>query len=226
MFHTNLHLPRSLVHLVIFVPSTTAKRILFLNHMNKKVIGGKHNVLINSMDASAPNPSGLVLCNPFKWDILWFILIKNLVICVPTTLAKQILFLNHMNKKVVGGKHNILVHYVDVCAPNLFVVVLCNTFKWDILWFILIKNLVIFVPTTIEKQILFLNHRNKKVVEGKHNFLVHYVDVCAPNLFSVVLCNPFIWDILWFIFVKNLVNLCAYHNSKTSSIPTPHGQKS
>ena len=56
-------------------------------------------------------------------------LIKNLVICVPTTLAKQILFLNHMDRKVVGGKHNVLVHYVDVCAPDSSSVVFCNPFK-------------------------------------------------------------------------------------------------
>ena len=90
--------------------------------MNKKVVGGKHNVLINyMMDASALNSSGAVLCNPFKWDILWFILIENLVICVPTTLAKLILFHNHPNKKVVGGKQNLLLlHYVDASAINLF----------------------------------------------------------------------------------------------------------
>ena len=56
-------------------------------------------------------------------------LIKNLVICVPTTLAKRILFLNHMNKKVVGGKHNVLVDYVDASAPDPSGVVLCNPFK-------------------------------------------------------------------------------------------------
>ena len=66
------------------------------------------------------HPSGVVLCNHFKWDILWFISIKNhvIIICVPTTLAKRIFFGNHMNKKVVGGKHNVLVHYVDVYAPT------------------------------------------------------------------------------------------------------------
>ena len=53
-------------NLVIFVPTTLAKRILFLNHMDKNVVGGNHNVLINFMDASAPNPSGLVRCNTFK----------------------------------------------------------------------------------------------------------------------------------------------------------------
>ena len=32
------------------------------------------------MDASAPNPSDAVLCNPFKWDILLFILFENHVV--------------------------------------------------------------------------------------------------------------------------------------------------
>ena len=32
-----------------------------------------HNVLVHLVDASAPNPFGVVLCNPFKWDILLFI---------------------------------------------------------------------------------------------------------------------------------------------------------
>ena len=55
----------------------------------------------------------------------------------------------------------------------------------------LIKNLVIFVRATTVKQILFLNHVNSKVVEGKHNALVSYVDVCAPEPAGVVLWNPF-----------------------------------
>ena len=58
---------------------------------------------------------------------------QNLVIYVPTTLAKQILFCNHMNRKVVGGKCNVLIHYIDPSTLNLSSVVLWNTFKWDIL---------------------------------------------------------------------------------------------
>jgi hypothetical protein len=50
----------------------------------------------------------------------------HLVICVPTTLAKQILFLSHMSRKVVGGNYNVLVHYVNFCAPDSSGVVLCN----------------------------------------------------------------------------------------------------
>ena len=56
-------------------------------------------------------------------------LIKNLVFCVPATKVKLILFLNHRNKKVVGDKHNVLVHYVNVCAPDPAGVVLWNPFK-------------------------------------------------------------------------------------------------
>ena len=56
-------------------------------------------------------------------------LIKNLVICVPTTLAKQILIRNQMSKKVVGGKHNVLPHYADASVPKPSVVFRCNTFK-------------------------------------------------------------------------------------------------
>ena len=94
------------------------------------------------IDASAPNPSGVVLCNPFKWDILLFIiLIKNhVVVCVPSTTAKWITFCNHKNRKVVGDKHNVLVSYVDASAPSLSVFVLCNLFKWDILLFISDQN--------------------------------------------------------------------------------------
>jgi hypothetical protein len=56
----------------------------------------------------------------------------------------------------------------------------------------LIKNLVIFVCATTAKSITFRNHRNRKVVGGKHNVLVHYVDVDVPDPSGVVLCNPFI----------------------------------
>ena len=45
-------------------------------------------------------------------------LTKNLVICVPTTLAKQILFHNPINKNLVGGKHHVLIHYMEATAPN------------------------------------------------------------------------------------------------------------
>ena len=50
---------------VIFLGATTAKSISFLNHRNRKVVGGKHNVLVHYVDASASDPSGVVHCNPF-----------------------------------------------------------------------------------------------------------------------------------------------------------------
>ena len=126
-----------LLFVIVCVPSTTAKWISFSNHRHRKVVGGKQNVLLLYVGINAPNPSGVVFCNPFKWDILYSYLIKNhAVVFVPSTPAKWISFCNQRNRKFVGGKHNVLVHYVDVCAPNSSGVVLCNPFKWDILWFI------------------------------------------------------------------------------------------
>ncbi|OEU11808.1 hypothetical protein FRACYDRAFT_244932 [Fragilariopsis cylindrus CCMP1102] len=73
------------------------------------------------------------LCNKSSWycpmEPFQMRIFVVLVICVPTTLAKQILFLNHMNRKVVGGKHNIILDYEHISAPGLFGVVLCNCFK-------------------------------------------------------------------------------------------------
>ena len=51
-------------------------------------------------------------------------LIKKACFCVHTTTAKLILLLNHMNKKVIGGTHNVLVHNMDASAPDLSDVVL------------------------------------------------------------------------------------------------------
>ena len=119
--------------LVICVPTTLAKCILFHNHMNKKVVGGRHNVLVQYMNAYALDSSGVVLWNLFKWDILLFILIENHVVCVPSTTVQWLSFCNHRYRKAVGGKHNVLVLYVNASAPESSCVVLCNTFKRDIL---------------------------------------------------------------------------------------------
>ena len=83
------------------------------------------------------------------------------------------------------------------------------------------------VPATNAKWVLFLNHRNRKVVGGKHNVLVHCVNVCAPDQAGVVLWNPFIWDTLWFIFSDpKSCYFCAFHNSELDFIPQPKEQKS
>ena len=36
------------------------------------------------MNVSAPDPAGVVLCNHFIWDFLWFILIGNFVVLLAT----------------------------------------------------------------------------------------------------------------------------------------------
>ena len=64
----------------------------------------------------------------------------------------------------------------------------------------LVKNhLVVFVPSTTVKWVSFCNHRSRKFVGAKHNVILLYVDVSASNISGVVLCIPFIWDILLFI---------------------------
>ena len=77
----------------------------------------------------------------FRWDIFLFISgRKSGCVCVCALTAKKILFLNHRNRKVVGGAHNVLVHYIDDFAPNLSGVVLCNPFIWFLLLFISIHT--------------------------------------------------------------------------------------
>ena len=141
---------------VTCVPAIKAKWIIFLSHRNRKFAGRKHNVLEPYVNVCALDHSGVVICNPFKWDILWFILINNLVFCVPTTLAKWILFRNYMIKKVVGGVHNVLAHYVNVCAPDPFGIGLCNPFKWDILCSFLIRKIMLFFVCLPQKEMNFI----------------------------------------------------------------------
>ena len=64
-------------YLVVCVPSTTATWISFCNHKNRKVVWGKRNGLVLYVDDTSPNPSGVVLWNPFIWNILYSFLIKN-----------------------------------------------------------------------------------------------------------------------------------------------------
>ena len=56
-------------------------------------------------------------------------LVKNLVVCVPSTTADCNLLIKHTDKKVVGGNYNVLVYYKNVSASYPEGVVLCNPFK-------------------------------------------------------------------------------------------------
>ena len=115
------------------VPSTTAKWISFCNHRNKKVVGGKHKVLVYHVNASAPDLEGLVLCNTLSNEIFYgSSLIENLVVCVPSTTVDCNLFSNHRSKKLVGGKHNVIVHYSYASAPYPEGLVLYNTLSNEI----------------------------------------------------------------------------------------------
>ena len=146
-----------------------------------------------------------------KYFVVHYFWSKIMLFFVPAIIALWILFLNHTNRKVVGGKHNVLVHNVDVCAPDPTDVVLWNPVIWDILWFILIQNLVIFVCATAVKQIWFLNHRNRKDVGGKHKILVQYVNVCAPDPSGNVLWNFHMRYFVVHFWLKILLLVCLPH---------------
>ncbi|OEU06549.1 hypothetical protein FRACYDRAFT_254378 [Fragilariopsis cylindrus CCMP1102] len=83
---------------------------------------GKHNVPVHYVDVSAPESSGIVLCNPVRTKKVMGgkhnVLVHFLNVCAPK--SSGIVLCNPVrNGKDVGGKHNVLVHYVDDCAPNL-----------------------------------------------------------------------------------------------------------
>ena len=142
------------------MPSTAVKWISLRNHRNKKVVQGKHNVLIHYVDVFAPNPSVVVHCNSFIWDILWFI--SDRKSCCHN--SKMNIIPQPQEQKVVGGKNNVLIHYVDVFAPDPSSDLLCHPFIWDILQFISIEYLAVCVPsTTTAEWISFLKHMNRNL---------------------------------------------------------------
>ena len=82
--------------------------------------------------------------------------------------SEWISFCNHRNRKVVGGKHNVLVpHYVNVSAPT-HLVLLSATLSNEIFcgW-----KLCNFLHACHKSEIIsFLNHRNRM----KSGFCSHY----------------------------------------------------
>ena len=89
------------------------------------MVGGKRNVLVHYVDVGTPTHlvlSSVSLLNEIFCFHFWFKIMFFLCAC-----------LNHRSRKVVGDKHNVLKHYVDVSAPDPSVTVICNPFKWDIL---------------------------------------------------------------------------------------------
>ena len=125
---------------IVCVPAITVKCISFCNH--SKIFFGRHtqgsNQYTMSTDVSAPNPSFLIknhivcvpaitmkkciqtqcsstLCGcqctqPFISDQKSY--------CLCACHNSEEMHFNHKEIKVVGGTHNVLVHYVDACAPD------------------------------------------------------------------------------------------------------------
>ena len=105
------------------------------------------------------------------------------------------------------------VHTVCACVHS------SCFFRWDILLFISgRKSGCVCVCALTAKQISFLNHRNRKVVGGAHNVLVHYIDDFEPNLSGVVLCNPFIWFLL--LFISKHTHICCLLSAALKYHPT------
>ena len=89
---------------------------------------GKHNILIQYVDASSI-PQKMVTSAILSNEIFYgSSLIENHSVCVPSTTVDCNLFLNHRNKKVVGGNCNVPGYYKNASAPDLEGVVLCNPF--------------------------------------------------------------------------------------------------
>ena len=82
------------------------------------------------------------------------------------------------------------------------------------------------MPSTTAKWISFPNHKNRKLVKGRNNVLVNYVNASAPNPSSAAHCNSFKWDILCFISDWKLCYFCVCNNSEMNFIPQPQEQKS
>ena len=82
---------------------------------------------------------------------------------------------------------------------------------------ILIKNLVIFVGATTAESISFLNHRNRKVVGGKHNVILLYADVSTPPIHLVLSSASPSYEIFCCSFLIKIL-----HNSKMNFKPYPY----
>ena len=113
------------------------------------------------VDVSAPDPSVVVL-STISDEI--FCCSENLVVFLPATKVKQSLFLNHRNRKVAGGKHNVLVYMWMLVHPT-YLMLSSATLSNDIfccsLFLFLIKNHVFcecnnrelnFIPQPHEKK--------------------------------------------------------------------------
>ena len=80
------------------------------------MVRGKHNALVHFVDVCAPNPSGVVvLCTPFKWDVLCSFLIKkhmaqNSYIAIKALMHHQYYGLS-TPKKRYGAHHNTPTRY-------------------------------------------------------------------------------------------------------------------
>ena len=185
------------------------------------MVGDKHNVLVHYKNVCSPDQSGVVVCNPFKWDVLCSFLIENhAVFCVPAITEKWIFPLNYRNRKVVGDTQDVLIHYVDISAPNLFGVVLWNhgTLLYEILcgcglMFLLKNHVCLCVPTTTGKMNSIPQPQEQK--SGRRTQCSSTPCECLCTLPIWYCClNPFYMRYIVVHFDwKSCCLLCTFHNS-------------
>ena len=181
----------------IFCGSFWSKVLLFVCACLKSVIlFNNHNVLVYYVDVSASDLSGVVLWNPFKWDILWFISDQKSCYLCAYHISKTN-FIPQPQEQKTCRRHIQWSSTLCECLCTQLIRYYCLQ-HFQIRYFLVHfdQKSCYLCAYHISKTIFFPNHRDRKVARDKHNVLIHFVDACAPNLFGVIICNPFIiWDI-------------------------------
>ena len=168
------------------------------------MVGGKRNVLVHYVDVGTPIHlvlSSVSLLNKILCVHFWFKIMFFLCAC-----------LNHRSRKVVGDKHNVLKHYVDVSAPDPSVTVICNPFKCDILWFISEPKSCFFCVCATKAKTNFIHQPQEQKRCRWQTQCSSALCECLctqpiwcclmkPTLSNEIFCGSFL--------VKNLVILCV-----------------
>ena len=143
--------------------------------------------------------------------MLWFISDQKARIFVCATTVEQILFLNNRNRKDVGGKHNFPVYTMWMLVHLTHLLLSSATHLYDVFCGSIWLKILLYFLACHKREMNFIPQlqEQKKDIGGTHNVPVHYVDISASSLFNVVLCNPFKWDILWFISNQKSCNFCV-----------------
>ena len=124
-------------NLILCVPIITAKYILSCNHRKRKVVEGKHNVLVHYVDARAPIPSSETLSNEI---FCWSFLVKNHILCVPDDMPQQ----QNIGKEKLQEAYTMFQYTMQMLGRPIHLVLSSETLSNDIFcWSFLVKNLIL-----------------------------------------------------------------------------------